>query len=178
VTGSQLALEVPHGPRTDLVSTVTILPTVVSAICVLLITVGVQNGRSVSLGAAIEATAFVFLVVLLVSAPVGFSRSCSLVGLDREGIRRYDLFRRTRLTAMLVEWAWLDPVPRGWIPLGFVTFRWHKPGGYTYWYQFTVSPMQARAILTHPSCPRKPIHSKLIRMLDLPPDWPVDSYRR
>jgi hypothetical protein len=72
-----------------------------------------------------------------------------------------------------LDWDQIDPVPRGPVSFGFVNFRINHEKNPLPRGPITLSPTQARAMLTYPSCPRKPLPPKTIRLLGLPSDWPV-----
>jgi hypothetical protein len=143
---------VGHGPRRDLLSVAILVTFGVSAL-VGIAGLGLPSfGRSVGVGG--------FLAVVVVTFPV--SAWVSLCTTTEEVVLRptgFSVRRRLFGTARLVEgrevrWEWLDPVPRGWIALGFVTYRWHRPDGYLAWFQVNVTPTQARAMLAYPTYPK------------------------
>jgi len=69
-------------------------------------------------------------------------------------------------------WRLIDPTPRGLIELGYVTFRIRLPNNPDKRFRRTVGPLQARAILSDPRCPRRPISASRLRRLGMPADWP------
>ena len=169
--GQHDSILVEHGPRQDLATMLATWPTVTAILGGLVLARVFQLGQMTGLAAA-SGTVEIYLVTLGGIGLVYTTRT-ERVELDDSGIRRYILFQSMgpqRWLRRVIRWEWLDPTPRGAIGLGFVDFRWHMPGGYLEWFRLSVSPQHARAILTHPKCPKGQIDSNAERRLGLVPN--------
>ena len=166
-------ITVGHGPRRDLLSVAVIYPAAVAAL------LGVGSVLSENFWRSLGVLGFI-TVVLSILVLVVFSQLASgteQVRLTLSGVTCRSRFLGTPVLfeRQEVQWERLEGIPRGRIRLGFVTFRWHKLGGYLNWFQLSVTPAQARAILLHPSCPKRPIPTETVRRLGLPESFGVAS---
>jgi hypothetical protein len=170
VQPSEIVVE--HGSRRDLLSVTILVPAGVAILFGIL---------SLTIPRFSELLGLEGILTLLVA--IGFLTVWTQLSVTNEQLvlRTSGITRRRRpwgFAGRLVEmkevrWEWLDPVPRGLFRLGFVTFRWHVPGGYLEWFQDNVSPTQARAILNYPSCPKGKVPPDLARQLGLSPNPPA-----
>jgi hypothetical protein len=158
-TDTAESVVVEHGPRTDLAVMLAVWPTLVLALSGLLYADLVAKGRIDLFSTAAQLGGLYVLTIGLVSLAYA-ATTTERVELDENGIRRYRLGQSLgpeRWLTRVVRWEWLDPTPRGAIGLGFVHFCVHQPGGPLEWFRLTVSPQQARAILSNPYCPKSPL---------------------
>ena len=155
-----------HGPRRDLLSVAIIYPAGLATLFLALWVLLPKFGPQLGVGGFAGVVSFFVLLVMFAQLTSGTEQ----VVLTSRGITpKSRLFGTTRLVERQeVRWDWLDPTPRGYIRLGFVTFRWHRPRGYLNCFQLTVTPHQARGILAHPSCPKTEIPPAVRRRLGLP----------
>ncbi len=169
---------IEHGPRTDLIAEVAVWPTVAATLTALLFAAAVAEGQTGGLG-LVTGVLVIYLVMLGLTVGIYLVTTTERIEIDDAGIRRYGRIEPMgpqRWLTRVIRWEWLDSTPRGAIGLGFVKFRWHQPGGYLEWFRLSGSPQQARAILTHPRCPKARIDERTGRRLGLPPD-PSDADR-
>jgi hypothetical protein len=159
------SVTVHHGPRTDLLAVCVIFPAVVATLVFLLLAL---SPRGFSAGYIATNVGISMLAIFLMVTVNNLLHAPEEANLRPTGIRTWT---RLRGYGREAPWAWLEPVPGGWISLGFVTFHWTRLRETGPWRMpLAVSPAQARAILAHPLCPRAPLPASVLRRLSLPAD--------
>jgi hypothetical protein len=163
-------LTVRHGPRRDLLSVALIFPGLAGILSALLLAFSPRHFTS-----AYIAENVLFVVVLALGLVTFFhlTHVSEETVLAPSGIVRW---RRLTGYSNRIAWDQLNPTPVGFFSFGFVTFKWRSsrpidPLDARLLLRFTVDPVQARAILQYPSCPRAPLPARLLRVMGVPAGW-------
>jgi hypothetical protein len=157
-------VSVEHGPRTDLAVMLAIWPTLAGLFVAAYF--GLGQTRYYGLELAETVVGFYILAAILIVL-ADYPHVIETVTMTPETISFPS--RRFRASITTFSWDRIDPLPRGLVTLGSLTFRVRDEDGRG-WRRFTVSPQQARAILTYPSFPKTPLPARTKRQLRLPQD--------